>query len=264
MGKINFQAILPRIKREAKRMVQKIQGKQFVHFLHVGKTGGSAVKHAIREHYSAANSRYVIRLHPHGVRLRNIPKGESVIFLLRDPISRFVSGFYSRRRQGQPRYFSPWSPDEKIAFEHFSTPNQLAIALRSPEAEQKRRAKMAMRSIRHVRSSYWEWFESEQYFTSRLADIFFIGFQEHLAKDFDILKSKLDLPDRAQLPNDDIIAHRNPKNLDQTLEDEAIANLKNWYKDDFAFISLCKKIILEYQGFGSATVAAQQSAAPDR
>ncbi len=46
--------------------------------------------------------------------LRNITEGEGIIFFLRDPTSRFVSGFYSRQRQGQPRYYSPWSSDEKI------------------------------------------------------------------------------------------------------------------------------------------------------
>lgn len=258
------QTLLFRIKRQARRIVQKMQGKQFVHFLHIGKTGGSAVKYAIRKHYSAASSCYVIRLHPHGVKLRDVPNGESAIFLLRDPISRFVSGFNSRQRQGQPRYFSPWSPDEIVAFEHFNTPNQLALALSSPDTEQKRKAKNAMRSINHVRSSYWEWFESEQYFESRWSDIFFIGFQEHLSEDFDILKKKLGLPDSARLPEGDIAAHRNPKNLDETLEDEAIANLNNWYKDDFTFISLCKRIILENPALGSSTVAAQQGDAPDR
>ena len=113
-----------------------------------------------------------------------------------------------------------------------------------------------MKSIRHVRSSYWDWFESEGYFRSRLSDILFIGFQERLTEDFDILKSKLGLPDSAELPHDDFHAHRNPTNLDRTLEDEAIANLKDWYKDEFKLIDLCNGIILEHQALGSSIVAA--------
>ena len=75
---------------------------------------------------------------------------------------------------------------------------------------------MAMRNIAHVRDSYWKWFESEEYFLSRLEDLFFIGFQEHLSADFEILKSKLRLPDSLLLPMDPIQAHANPLGLDKT------------------------------------------------
>jgi len=222
----------------------KMQGKQLVHFLHIGKTGGSAIKYALKQY--PVSSCYVIHLHHHNVRLSDIPRGDSVIFSVREPISRFVSGFYSRQRQGQPRIFSPWSPDERRAFEYFSTPNQLAIAISSPNTEEKERAHKAMRCIGHVGSSYWDWFETEKYFRSRLPDIFFIGFQERLTEDFEILKSKLGLPENAKLPNDDILAHRNPMDLDKTLTDEAIENLKKWYKDDFEFTTLCEEVIREH------------------
>jgi len=43
-----------------------------------------------------------------------------------------------------------------------------------------------MRSIFHVKDSYWKWFDNEQYYHSRLCDIFFIGFQENLSEDFDL------------------------------------------------------------------------------
>lgn len=249
MHEVIHRKILSRIKQKAMRVIHKIQGKQRVHFLHIGKTGGSAFKHALNKH--SANNRYIIYLHPHDVKLRNIPEGESVIFFLRDPINRFVSGFFSRQRQGQPMHFSPWNSDEKNAFEYFDTPNQLAIALSSTDAEEKTRSQKAMKSIQHVRNSYWEWFESEEYLKSRLSDIFFIGFQEHLTEDFEILKSKLGLSESVELPNDNIQAHRNPTNLDKTLKYKAIENLKHWYKDDYKFISLCKEII-ECQGFGSS------------
>ena len=220
-----------------------------MHFLHIGKTGGVAFKHALSKH--PANNRYIVYLHPHSVKLRDIPEGESVIFFLRDPISRFLSGFFSRQRQGRPRFFSPWDSDEKNAFEYFDTPNQLAIALSSTDAEEKTRGQKAMKSIEHVKNSYWEWFESEEYLKSRLSDIFFIGFQERLTEDFEILKSKLGLSESAELPNDDIKAHKNPTNLDKTLEDKAIENLKHWYNGEYKLISLCKEII-ECQGLSSS------------
>jgi len=216
------------------------QDKQPVHFLHIGKTGGSAIKHAIKQ--TCAASPYTIRFHPHGVNLRDIPEGDKFVYILRDPITRFVSGFYSRQRQGKPRYNIPWRPGEKEAFETFSTPNQLAHALSSWNWYKRRKASQAMNRIQHINNSYWKWFESEQYFTSRQADIFFIAFQERLAEDFEILKEILECPDSAALPKDDIKAHRNPGNLDTALSEKAIANLHAWYKNDYGLIDLSRAI----------------------
>ena len=186
-----------------------------------------------------------IHLHPHSVKLRDIPEGDRFFFFLRDPISRFISGFYSRQRQGQPRHFVPWRPREKKAFRRFNTPNQLALALASKDAEVKDFAESAMQSIAHVRDSYWKWFEKEEYFLSRREDLFFIGFQEHLSADFEILKSKLGLPDSLLLPTDPIQAHANLPGLDKTLQDEAVENLRRWYRDEYLFLDLCRSIIRE-------------------
>ncbi len=101
---------------------------------------------------------------------------------------------------------------------------------------------MAMKCIHHVKSSYWTWFESEDYFKSRLPDLFFVGFQEQLTDDFEILKSMLGCHANANLPGDDINAHRSPGNLDTALDDEAIINLKDWYREDLRFIDLCRSI----------------------
>lgn len=186
-----------------------------------------------------------------------MPEGEKVIFFLRDPISRFVSGFYSRKRQGLPRIFNPWKENEKIAFEEFSTPNQLALALSSADTEKRKRAQFAMRGIGHVRDFYTRWFESEDYFKSRWADIFFLGFQERLSEDFTTLKLKIGLSEDAELPSDDVRAHRSPKNVDKRLDDEAEENLKRWYIDDFRFNVLCKQLI-EHPGLGRPVTEKQE------
>ena len=224
--------------------MDKMRGKHTVHFLHIGKTGGSAIKYALKEHPGSAG--YAILLHSHRTKLRDIPRGQRVFFFLREPISRFISGFYSRQRQDQPRIFVSWNPDEKMAFEYFRTPNDLAVAISSADVEEKDRAHRGMSGIRHIRNSYWDWFESEEYFRSRLSDMLFVGFQERLGEDFEILKSKLGLPENAKLPDDDIRAHRNPTGLDRTLSEEAIMNLKEWYKHDYEFIDLCREVIREH------------------
>ena len=145
-----------------------------VHFLHIGKTGGSAIKEAlkraIKEQDIYANANKLkdnteleikrlsgrfdqIILHGHGKTLKQIPESDWFFFCIRNPISRYVSGFYSRKRQGKPRYNIPWNIKEKRAFKHFNTPNELAEALSSDNPKIRRRAKRAMKNIRHVKSS---------------------------------------------------------------------------------------------------------------
>jgi len=218
----------------------RARGKQVLHFLHVSKTGGTAIKHVLKLHL--ATPEYAIVLHGHRQTLRDVQKGDKVIFCLRDPISRFVSGFYSRLRQGQPRYFVRWSADEEIAFRHFDTPNRLALALSSADGEERTQAEKEMRGIGHVKDGYARWLENEEYLLSRLPDIFLIGFQESLAQDFELLRTKLGIMTNVQLPTDDVTAHRSPQNLDMKLDEEAIENLKRWYAADLRLFALCREI----------------------
>ena len=97
---------LPRATRDAEPVP--------VHFLHVGKIGGTAIKHAIGgaqapDSGERARLAYVVHLHRHAVGLRDVPVGEKFFFFVRDPVSRFVSGFHSRQRRGAPRYSGRWS-----------------------------------------------------------------------------------------------------------------------------------------------------------
>jgi len=236
---------LPRLARKARARAQlawhRAQGKPCVHFLHLGKTGGSAVKHAI-EHCRNPHLCYVLYLHAHETTLRDVPRGHKFFFFIRDPLSRFVSGFYSRQRQGRPRYYLRWTPGERTAFERFESPNALGLALSSADPGERAAAEAAMRSILHVKDSYWNWFESREYFIERLPDLFFIGFQEQLAEDFEVLRNNLFLP-CLSLPEDEVLAHRNPPGLDRTLEPEAAANLRRWYASDYAFVELCNDIV---------------------
>ena len=70
-----------------------------VHFLHIGKTGGTAIKAALKAYPPAVT----LHVHPHRFALADVPRGERVFFFVRDPLSRFVSAFHSRKRRGLPR-----------------------------------------------------------------------------------------------------------------------------------------------------------------
>jgi len=216
------------------------QGKTPLHFLHIGKTGGTAIKYVLRERTDC--DPYAIRLHYHLTGLRDIPRGDKAFFFLRDPVSRFKSGFFSRQRKGKPRHNMPWTPGERKAFERFDSPNVLALALSSSDAGERRAAEQAMRSISHVRDLYERWLGDESYLVSRASDIFFIGFQESLSEDFLRLKDKLGLPAEARLPEDDFNAHRSVGNQSSMLEEQAVVNLKEWYAADYRLLETCRQL----------------------
>lgn len=96
-----------------------------MHFLHIPKTGGTAIIAALAPHALA----YGIVLHDHRVTLRDIAVGERVFFAVRAPLSHFVSGFNSRLRHGRLRDEVPWTAGEAAAFGRFPTPTALGRAV---------------------------------------------------------------------------------------------------------------------------------------
>lgn len=226
-----------------KRMLKKIIKPEInnrVHFLHIGKTGGSIIKYCI-DNCKSGSSTIDIIAHNHNFSLENVPVGEKVVFFLRDPVVRFVSGFYSRMREGRPRYHYPWSDCERISFEKFKTANQLAESL-SVENPDFNSANDSMNCIQHVCDKYDKWLLDVKYIEARLPDILHIGFQETLSMDFDILKYKLSLDDSCELPVDPTISHKTPDSFDKHLSDESILNLKNHYQNDYEIYDFCKNI----------------------
>jgi hypothetical protein len=211
-----------------------------LHVFHIGKTGGTALGETLLEHGDAA--RYRLVFGGHTLTLRDVPVGEKFMFVIRDPLKRFVSAFNGRFREDRPRYHYPWRDEERVAFAIFKTADQLATALSAPAAGERRRAEEAMRGIGHVNTPYSYWFEDEQRFRARVPDLFFIGFTERLDEDFELLKRKLGLPPEARLPRDETAAHRTPAGFAAQLSDVARANLERWYERDLAFVRLCQEL----------------------
>lgn len=209
-----------------------------VHMLHIGKTGGTVIKDALRPFCRQGS--YQIHLHSHRVYLEHIPQGEKVFFFLRHPVDRFVSGFYSRLRRGRPRYRSRWTAGERRAFSTFVNPSDLGESLSSDCEKVRLEGINAMREIRHVRSFLWDWFQSPEYFESRLPDVLFVGFQESLDRDFQILLSLLRLNETCTLSDDPIRAHKNPKSCDCSLTPLAFKNLTEYYAADILFFKQLK------------------------
>jgi hypothetical protein len=216
----------------------RARGRRTAHFLHIGKNAGTAIKRALREGPEPA--RYRVALHTHGVRMRDLPRGDKFFFVVRDPVDRFVSAFYSRQRQGAPRFHQPWTEGEARAFARFAEPEAVGLALAGGGAE-RAAAVDALRSIEHLRSSYWDWFESADQLRRRQHDILWIGFAEALDSQLDALAAQLGLA-AITLPRDDTSAHRRATGPETALPDAARDALREWYAADYDFVRLCREI----------------------
>lgn len=230
---------MPRDGMPIRRSQEFAPRKPRAHFLHIGKTGGSAIKSALGDRCDGA---YELVLHPHPTTLKDVPRGDRFFFVLRDPVERFVSGFYSRQRQGRPLYDSPWSPEEARAFGLFDTADALACALSSAANDERLEALAAMRSIQHVSSSYWDWFGNERYFRRRLDDLLAVLWLPDLDSTFPRLCRLLGISPVPELPDDDVRAHRNPAGVERRLSRPACRALEQWYAADEACVNRCRAL----------------------
>jgi hypothetical protein len=234
-----------------------------LHFMHIGKTGGTAIKHALRRpglaywHFEDAHkvpeTPYGrIQLHHHRFRLRDVPADDYVFFCVRDPISRFLSAFYSRLRKGQPRYYVEWSPAERQAFEAFPTAQRLAVALLSDDEEERVLAQTSMGEIRHL-ASIERYLGSPRQLRKGLSRVVYIATQETLLRDWEQIKSLLELPAEAKLPSGPKRSHRRDPALEATLDDVALSALRAWYARDFRLVRYCNHVRTR-RGWGAGPV----------
>ena len=213
-----------------------------VHFLHINKTGGSAISQTL----IPLTPKYTnLHFHGHEVNFKSIPKGEFIYFGIRDPITKYISGFYTRQRKGFPRNNSDWSLGEKIAFRWFKTPEHLAVSLYDKSIFEKMKARFAINMIYHTKKKYKDWLNSIDYLKSREDDLIFVLRQENLTQDFNKLLKMLNIKDNIKLPTDNIGMHKNPSHLSYKLSKKSEKNLKKWYKKDYEFLSMINKLSKE-------------------
>jgi hypothetical protein len=221
-----------------------------VHFIHISKTGGSAIKEAIRG-AGATETRFgKLFLHPHPFTLDEVPEDHHVFFAVRDPIARFASSFYSRLRKGRPKYFRDWTDGEREAFEVFKTPQALASGLVSPDSELRAKATRAMSEIKHVKRPIAKWLEDPALLKGRDDRIVYIARQETLSEDWKQIVQILDFPSQLSLPSNEKDAHQGHESEERTLDKTATRALRGWYAKDYQLLAYCEKLRLE-RGWGS-------------
>ena len=72
--------------------------------------------------------------------------------------------------------------------------------------------------------------------------MFFIGLQDRLDDDFELLRRKLHLPEGVAMPHDETTAHKTPRGFESELSERGRANLERWYARDVAFVELCREL----------------------
>ena len=182
--------------------------------------------------------------HEHNFRLSDVPQGDKAIITLRDPVSRFLSGFCSRQRKGAPRHMGEWTEAERMAFSWFSTPQELADALAEPPGEARVRAEFAMRSISHLKRRMTLWTGTPAYLLRHLDKILFFARQETLDDDWKRLRELLELPSGVILPRDDVVAHRTLYSCDVALSQRGVEALRVWYTQDYRVLEIAEHVRL--------------------
>lgn len=231
-----------------------------VHYLHIGKTAGTQIGHVIAQVNSAQNGLAIIK-NGHGTTLKSLPQDAAYFFSVRNPIARFRSGFYSRKRMGRPRLNNPWSPSEAQVFNEFEDANDLAEALFRSDARGQK-AVSAMMTIGHIGNLQIDWFK-------KAGDIFmlrppvWIIRQEHLEADIKILLQRLGIQKTVTLTSDPKMAHVNDYAGIPRLSDQAVTNLQQWYCADIQFYAHLEAWMAENQVRSGVPAFAHQGTGDD-
>jgi hypothetical protein len=205
-------------------------------FLHIGKNAGTQIMVLAQQLKSHGVTVHQL---PHDAKLYRLSDKLPYFFSIRNPVTRFKSGFYSRKRKGQPRLYVEWSRHEALAFQNFEHANDLAEALFRDDALG-RLATQAIQSIRHTSMQQIDWFERIGFLELR-PPVWIIR-QERLEEDFNTLLARMGLQIKCsdlKLAVDKTAAHANDYGTAPELSPRAKENLSRWYARDQVFCDLC-------------------------
>lgn len=206
-----------------------------VYYIHIPKTAGTQIKLVI-DALTAAEVRPPLVGHTHHIGLSALPPEAPYFFSLRDPVSRFRSSFYHRKRKGQPLWFKEWSPGERRVFETFEHATDMAEALFTDTAEG-RIAVEGMLSVKHVNMDQSKWLLHEGSFLELRPPVHILRL-ESLEDDLDVLLTALGIDERPAFVTDER-ANTQDYTAIPPMSDRAAENLRTWYARDVEVYKMC-------------------------
>ncbi len=209
--------------------------RQRFHFLHIGKTAGTQTRYVL-SNLPTQRRGYRFTAHPHYVKLRDLPETADYFFGIRNPVDRFVSGFYSRKRRGRSGS-NEWNQHEQLTFQRFPHANDLAESLGNVDRSGEH-AFFGMRSIKHVNMMQADWFDDQGYFLDNRPTIWIVrvsSFNEDLRS----CLHRMGIRSSIRTSTDQPISHATNYDGIPRLSEQAIANLEAWYWRDFRFTAHC-------------------------
>lgn len=201
-------------------------------FLHIPKTGGTAIRTAI-ESASDAGDGNRARYWGHQANLADLAADE-VFFVVRDPIERVISAFYSRRRMGRPRYLSPHTPGEAATFRRWPELEPLVhdVAAGDPEAL------AAWCTVPHLRPLS-TWLVNSELIEA--SNIKYIAELATLNREWPQIRALCGLGDDLELPSSAVASHRAPETPPE-LSGAARVALRSLLAEDYELYACCQRV----------------------
>ena len=214
-----------------------------IHFLHIGKCAGTQIDQLSEQVNKISNKGKIIK-HGHYVYLKDIRYESKYFFSIRNPLSRFKSGFYSRKRKGYPRIKAEWSLHDSLAFDNFDHANDLAESL-FEDGILGERAFAAINSIQHTAQNQSDWFRTVGGFLNLHPPVWIIR-QENFEEDFQKFLERSGLGvsfEDIEISQDPVSSHSNDYSDIPELSHKAKRNLERWYSQDFELYRVCERWI---------------------
>jgi hypothetical protein len=201
-------------------------------FLHFGKTGGTFFTTSL-SHYR----HNLAHVHHEDISLKRVCGQKCVVFFVRDPIDRWISGYYSRYRHGCPSHCSNWTQCEEEYFTKFPTVNSLAEALTETHTSTE---KLLLKSAHNMVNCVGHLWRNFAFYLKGLKTEFnkigYVGLTDNMTEDFQYFIKKFNFTQISKHTFEKI--HPNLSNKTNVLSEKGRQNLINLLVKDYYYMDL--------------------------
>jgi len=204
--------------------------KNLIYYIHIGKTGGTLLKSIF---LNKKNNIYSLS---EDTKLYELDTNQKYIVSIRDPISRFISAFYSRRNKSEI-YSKQFFSIEAIGFYLYKNANNLAEDLYSKNILKTILSHISMRCIPTLNENIFYWFDIQDLKKNPPS---FIFENSSFIEDWKIFSEKFGFHKQEIFNNVD--KENRTIGKEEYLSEKAKENLKRYYKKDIKIYNYCLKL----------------------